>query len=135
MSVLDYFSKELNATPTKAPPRPHRMKEKPIGTWDCCHPCALLILMLKDVSGLTGASETELETLDCYGYLTPEGKPDVEAAEQELAIWNRRKDAAKRTKTNPVKAGCKPPVSSTKRSRKSITDSLPSGEMDSCKES
>jgi hypothetical protein len=48
-------------------------------TWDCMHPCALLILMEETYFYL----ENKLETLDAYGWLDCMGRPDIARAERE----------------------------------------------------
>ncbi len=51
-------------------------------TWDCVHPCALLI------EGLDPKWPTPLKTLktlDNYGWLDVMGRPDVARAEREIA--------------------------------------------------
>lgn len=49
------------------------------GTWDCVHPCAILITIAPPIPG----SEL-IRTLDAYGWLTPEGLPDRAAAVKEF---------------------------------------------------
>ena len=52
-------------------------------TWDCCDPCALLILHAGSVS------DPEVKrTLDAYGWLLPDGSLDVEQAEENLEKWS-----------------------------------------------
>jgi len=52
-------------------------------TWDCVHPCALLIALLKAKDYF---SETlTKETLDNYGWLDCMGRPDIARAEREIA--------------------------------------------------
>lgn len=53
------------------------------GSWDCCHPCALLILLAEG-----DVSRKEIDrTLDAFGWLTPEGTRDIEAAKESLEKW------------------------------------------------
>ncbi len=47
-------------------------------TWDCVHPCALLITKLRMFDGHT------LETLGNYGWLDVMGRPDIARAEREI---------------------------------------------------
>jgi len=49
-------------------------------TWDCVHPCALLIRCGNSM----GLSHKALETLDKYGWLTEEGLPDLEKVDKEF---------------------------------------------------
>ena len=51
-------------------------------TWDCVHPCALLIALLKAKDYF---SETiTKETLDAYGWLDCLDRPDIARAEREI---------------------------------------------------
>ena len=52
-------------------------------TWDCVHPCALLIALLKAEDYL--GYRTAIETLDNYGWLDCMGRPDIARAEREIA--------------------------------------------------
>ena len=54
--------------------------DEPAGTWDCVHPCALLI-----TSGLK-MTETIMETLDKYGWLDENGAPDLRRANKEVGL-------------------------------------------------
>ncbi len=47
-------------------------------TWDCVHPCALLITKLRMFDGHI------LETLGNYGWLDVMGRPDIARAEREI---------------------------------------------------
>ena len=47
-------------------------------TWDCVHPCALLITKLRMFDG------TIIETLGNYGWLDVMGRPDIARAEREI---------------------------------------------------
>ena len=47
-------------------------------TWDCVHPCALLITKLRMFDGHI------IETLGNYGWLDCMGRPDVARAEREI---------------------------------------------------
>ena len=49
-------------------------------TWDCVHPCALLIALRPE-----SPSRITLETLDAYGWLDCVGRPDIARAEREIA--------------------------------------------------
>ena len=52
-------------------------------TWQCCDPCALLILMSH-----SGVDFPEVKrTLDAYGWLLPDGSVDVKAASANLEQW------------------------------------------------
>ena len=53
-------------------------------TWDCVDPCALLILHVGNV----GDPEVK-RTLDAYGWLLPDGRFDVEQAEENLEKWSK----------------------------------------------
>ncbi len=52
-------------------------------TWDCVHPCALLILATQPYCGLD--SNLIKLTLDSYGWLDCMGRPDIARAEREIA--------------------------------------------------
>ena len=57
-------------------------------TWDCVHPCALLIALQSEAAG-----KLTIETLDNYGWLDVMGRPDVARAEREIErVKNLRKD-------------------------------------------
>ena len=47
-------------------------------TWDCVHPCALLITKPRSFDG------DLIKTLDNYGWLDVMGRPDVARAEREI---------------------------------------------------
>lgn len=47
-------------------------------TWDCVHPCALLITKLRMFDGHI------IETLGNYGWLDVMGRPDIARAEREI---------------------------------------------------
>ena len=52
-------------------------------TWDCVHPCALLIALQNTI--MQGCYEKQvLNTLDNYGWLDVMGRPDVARAEREI---------------------------------------------------
>lgn len=51
-----------------------------VAAWDCIHPCALLILCQVEMG------PEVLRTLDAFGYLTPDGVPDVEGALREYQL-------------------------------------------------
>jgi len=58
-------------------------------TWDCVHPCALLIALRPE-----SPSRITLETLDAYGWLDCMGRPDIARAEREMKrVENLRKDS------------------------------------------
>ena len=61
-------------------------------TWDCVHPCALLIALLKAKDYF---SETlTKETLGNYGWLDCMGRPDIARAEREIArVENLKKSS------------------------------------------
>ena len=60
---------------------------EPAETWDCIHPCAIIVRLLE---ATTQPLTPEIaETLDASGYLLPDGTADVEQAEREIA---RRRD-------------------------------------------
>ena len=50
-------------------------------TWDCVHPCALLIL---HVSNHLPIPDLYIETLEAYGWLDCMGRPDIARAEREI---------------------------------------------------
>ena len=53
------------------------------GTWRCCDPCALLILMSH-----SGVNFPEVKrTLDAHGWLLPDGSVDVKAASANFEQW------------------------------------------------
>ena len=55
-------------------------------TWDCVHPCALLITEIPHDFGLHGSLSSDVKhTLDRYGWLDEEGLPDIARAEREIA--------------------------------------------------
>tara|TARA_R110002020_G_scaffold368536_2_gene580342 strand:+ start:1513 stop:1953 length:441 start_codon:yes stop_codon:yes gene_type:complete len=67
-------------------------------TWDCVHPCALLVrfydMGLLSVIGHRGHKQIHTEcktTLDAYGWLDSEGRPDIEKADRELERVRRLK--------------------------------------------
>ena len=55
-------------------------------TWDCVHPCALLIVKLDTITSYPQLriTEEELATLDAYGWLDIMGRPDIARAEREI---------------------------------------------------
>ena len=56
-------------------------------TWDCVHPCALLITKPRSFDG------DLIKTLDAYGWLDCMGRPDIARAEREIArVGNLKKD-------------------------------------------
>ncbi len=62
------------------------------GTWDCIHPCALLVHFydMGLLSVIGHAQHKALlneykKTLDANGWLDPEGRPDIEMANREIA--------------------------------------------------
>ena len=50
-------------------------------TWGCVSPCALLIQLIE---GKPVNIDDVMNTLDCYGYTTEDGKPDVQRAEKDM---------------------------------------------------
>ena len=50
-------------------------------TWDCVHPCAMLIL---SIDPKWPTPENYMTTLDAYGWLDVIGRPDVARAEREI---------------------------------------------------
>ena len=53
------------------------------GIWQCCDPCALLILV-----STSGANMQEIKkTCDAHGWLTPDGDLDVVAAKENFEKW------------------------------------------------
>ena len=60
-------------------------------TWDCPHPCALLILATEPYCGFY--TDLIKLKLDAYGWLDCMGRPDVARAEREIKrIENLKKD-------------------------------------------
>ncbi len=60
-------------------------------TWDCVHPCALLVYNWMEYD--LGLGEREMDTLNKYGWLDVMGRPDVARAEREIKrVNNLRKD-------------------------------------------
>jgi len=52
-------------------------------TWDCCDPCALLIL-------LADTTDPEVRrTLDAYGWITQDGELDDEQANDNYEKWSK----------------------------------------------
>jgi len=59
-----------------------RSERKP-ETWDCCDPCALLIL-------LADTTDPEVRrTLDAYGWITQDGELDDEQANDNYERWSK----------------------------------------------
>ena len=55
-----------------------------VDTWDCVHPCALLVVLQNTF--LQGCHEKQvLKTLDNYGWLDEQGKPDIARAKREVS--------------------------------------------------
>ena len=64
-------------------------------TWDCAHPCALLIHALSILATNPRSSlpkESIKLTLDNYGWLDGTGRPDVSRAEREIKRVERLKN-------------------------------------------
>lgn len=59
-------------------------------TWDCVHPCALLIYNMMEYDWALGDRETK--TLDAYGWLDENGRPDFDRAKRELERVKRLKN-------------------------------------------
>ena len=53
-------------------------------TWDCTHPCALLISSNVDNLMEPTFSRFEMETLGSYGWVDEIGQPDIARAEREI---------------------------------------------------
>ena len=64
-------------------------------TWDCVHPCALLITLVPHDFGLHGSLCSDMKhTLDRYGWLDCMGRPDIARAEREIArVENLKKSS------------------------------------------
>lgn len=59
-----------------------------VDTWDCVHPCALLISYW--LKGHPGYLYPEVKaTLDSYGWLDESGQPDFDRADKEIERVNR----------------------------------------------
>lgn len=54
-----------------------------LNPWDCVDPCALIVYLLKGLDNMV-AESLILDTLDSYGWLTPEGKPDIDSADRQI---------------------------------------------------
>ena len=50
-------------------------------TWDCVHPCAMLI---QSIDPKWPTPENYMTTLDAYGWLDVMGRPDIARAEREI---------------------------------------------------
>ena len=50
-------------------------------TWDCVHPCALLI---QSIDSRWPTPDNYMTTLDAYGWLDVMGRPDIARAEREI---------------------------------------------------
>ena len=50
-------------------------------TWDCVHPCALLI---QSIDSRWPTPDNYMTTLDAYGWLDCVGRPDIARAEREI---------------------------------------------------
>lgn len=64
---------------------PEQEATKATETWDCVHPCALLV-HLYQVGKMQGEGEDpEIErTLHAWGWMDEDGKPDIERALREI---------------------------------------------------
>ncbi len=63
-------------------------------TFDCLHPCAIIIQhMIVDNEPI---SMVVLQTLDCYGWLTPDRKPDYARAQRETEAHTQQEIARSR---------------------------------------
>ena len=51
-------------------------------TWDCVHPCALLIYNMMEYDLVLG--DMEYKTLENYGWFDCMGRPDIARAEREI---------------------------------------------------
>lgn len=72
-----------------APPEP----ESNHSSWDCVHPCALLIKMINEMhfEYVEDNLFPEIErTLNAFGWITPEGEHDVEHANSDYDKWSKR---------------------------------------------
>jgi hypothetical protein len=66
-----------------APPEP----ESNHSSWDCVHPCALLIKL----ASTTFKHEEEIHrTLDAFGWMKPDGTPDFEGADKNYEKWSKQ---------------------------------------------
>ena len=65
-----------------APPEP----ESNHSSWDCVHPCALLILLA--AGGDVSPDEID-RTLDSFGWLRPEGEHDALGARENYEKWSK----------------------------------------------
>ena len=55
-------------------------------SWDCVHPCALLIRLC----GMQLSHNNELRrTLDAFGWMKPDGTPDFEGADINYEKWSK----------------------------------------------
>lgn len=61
-------------------------------TWDCVPPCALLIIAMaaNECGALPEGMQAEIQrSLDAYGWITPEGKWDVQQAQETFETWKK----------------------------------------------
>ena len=70
------------------PPEP----ESNHSSWDCVHPCALLIKIINEMhfEYVEGNLFPEIErTLDAFGWKSPDGDHDIEGAEENYQKWSK----------------------------------------------
>ena len=56
------------------------------GTWQCCDPCALVIML---ATGVDVPDSVIDNTLDAYGWIIPEGLRDIVQAEENYSKWRK----------------------------------------------
>lgn len=78
-------------------PEPEAKKVEMDGIWDCVSPCALVALALEKMGPCPELGPDfqaiAKHTLDCHGWVTPDGKIDRESANRD---WDRFADVARR---------------------------------------
>ena len=63
------------------------------GTWDCCHPCAIITELLGVCDHLLDGPDGQRlrrvidNTLDCWGWADERGGPDYAASRREMDLW------------------------------------------------
>lgn len=70
----------------------HQDKESFQSTWGCVHPCAMMILFCTKLD-----HPEVLRTLDSYGWLLPNGVPNIEEARKSMSRDGEQDGGSKRT--------------------------------------
>lgn len=80
---LDYFA-DAGKTPSSAEPQEADTNDEGLAcnpdAWDCVPPCAMLILFCTTLD-----HPEVLRTLDAYGWLLPDGTPNIDDARLQMA--------------------------------------------------